>query len=77
MSKKVMELLDPRTGEMECKVCGAWHWANYRGGGKFYRGSWHCRFGCKLDEDKSETKPIHLSKDDANRLRELGRAQYI
>jgi hypothetical protein len=37
MTAKVMKLVDPYTLKMECKVCGAHHWANcrpnYRGGG--------------------------------------------
>jgi hypothetical protein len=50
---KVMKLIDPRTGEMECRVCGAHHWANIRpqSGGLYYRGSWQCVNGCKLDEN--------------------------
>jgi hypothetical protein len=41
---KVMKLIDPYTGEMECKVCGSTHFANIkpRSGGRFYRGSWQC-----------------------------------
>lgn len=52
MSGKVMRLIDPRTGEMECKVCGARHLANIRpgSGGQFYRGSWQCQNGCRLPE---------------------------
>jgi hypothetical protein len=49
MTKKVMKLLDARTGLMECKVCGERHCANLREKGKYYRGSWQCRHGCKLD----------------------------
>jgi len=30
MTKKVMKLMNEVTGEMECKVCGARHWANLR-----------------------------------------------
>ncbi len=50
MSKKVMRLVDPSSGKMECKVCGSVHWANLRSGGHFYRGSWQCSQGCKLQE---------------------------
>jgi hypothetical protein len=53
MSSKVMKLVDPYTGKMECRVCGSVHWANLRGGGKYYRGSWQCLYGCKLPERSS------------------------
>jgi hypothetical protein len=49
MTKKVMKLIDPSTGVMECKICGRRHIANLRGGGHYYRGSWQCLNGCKLD----------------------------
>ncbi|MCJ7444717.1 MAG: hypothetical protein MUO26_09350 [Methanotrichaceae archaeon] len=51
MTKKVMKLLDASTGLMECKVCGAQHSANIKpdSGGNYYRGSWQCQYGCKLD----------------------------
>jgi hypothetical protein len=47
-----MKLIDPYTGEMECKVCGSTHFANIkpRSGGRFYRGSWQCVYGCELPE---------------------------
>ncbi len=50
MTKKVMRLLDPFTGLMECKVCGTRYAASIRpgSGGKYYRGSWQCLNGCKL-----------------------------
>jgi len=32
MTKKVMKLVDPETGLMICKVCGARHWANLQSG---------------------------------------------
>jgi hypothetical protein len=52
MAKKVMRLVDPSTGMMECKVCGAVHIASIKpmSGGCFYRGSWQCQYGCKLPE---------------------------
>ncbi len=31
--KKVMKLVDPRTGEMVCKISGNVHWANLKPGG--------------------------------------------
>ncbi len=51
MSKKVMTLIDPYKGLMECKVCGAHHYASIKSGtnGNYYRGSWQCTNGCKLD----------------------------
>lgn len=49
MKKKVMKLVDPSTGEMVCKVCGAIHWASLRSGGKYYRSSWQCHNGCTLE----------------------------
>jgi hypothetical protein len=51
MTKKVMRLIDPNTGLMECKVCGRRHQANIRpdSNGNYYRGSWQCSNGCKLE----------------------------
>lgn len=51
MTKKVMELIDESTSLMQCKVCGAKHHAQIKSGskGKFYRGSWQCQNGCKLE----------------------------
>jgi len=55
MSKKVMRLIDPKTGRMECKVCGSEHYANIRpcSDGHYYRGSWQCQYGCKLEDLKA------------------------
>ena len=55
MTAKVMRLVNPNTGKMECRICGAEHWANVRpdSNGQFYRGSWQCRFGCKLEKTVS------------------------
>jgi hypothetical protein len=52
MSKKVMKLVNPSTGEMECKICGARHFANIRpgSGGHYYRGAWQCLNGCRLED---------------------------
>ena len=50
MTKKVMKIIDEKTGLMECKVCGARHSPMIAEGGKFKRGSWQCPNGCKLDE---------------------------
>jgi hypothetical protein len=49
MIKKAMKLVDPRTGEMECKVCGVTHWAQLKSSGRYYRGAWKCKNGCTLD----------------------------
>jgi hypothetical protein len=60
MSKKIMRLIDPSTGYMECKVCGDYHVADIkpRSGGHYYRGSWQCRHGCKLEQDGAKhTEP--------------------
>jgi hypothetical protein len=40
-----MMLINPSTGEMECRVCGCIHYANQRPGylgGGYYCGSWQC-----------------------------------
>ena len=47
---KVMRLVDPSTGEMRCKVCGAVHWACLASGGHYRRGSWQCNYDCRLPE---------------------------
>jgi len=49
MTKKVMKLIDSKTGEMKCKVCGYVYLANKKAGGHFKYGSWQCPKGCKLD----------------------------
>jgi len=53
MTKKVMKLLDATTGLMECTVCGHRHYAKIRpnSGGNYYRGSWQCANGCKLEDE--------------------------
>lgn len=55
MSRKVMKLIDPSTGLMQCRVCGSVHWANLRSGGHYCRGSWQCQNGCKPSE-RSQTQ---------------------
>lgn len=52
MSKKVMELIDPYSGLMRCKVCKSEHVASIKpmSNDKYYRGSWQCQFKCKLPE---------------------------
>jgi hypothetical protein len=56
MSKKVMRLLDPSTGLMECKICGRMHFANRGRGGYFLRGSWQCLNGCRLEDFELEAE---------------------
>ena len=63
MSKKVMKLIDPYTGEMQCKMCGATHFASLQSGymrrdgvTRYYRGSWQCQNGCKLPETTTRIK---------------------
>jgi hypothetical protein len=57
-TKRVMKLVDPTTGKMECKVCGSEHYAHRKPGGhgQFYRGSWQCFKGCKIDKDGNPIK---------------------
>jgi len=51
MTKKVMKLIDPYTGLMQCPVCGATHTSDRKHGGGFYRGCWQCPNGCKLPDE--------------------------
>ena len=53
---KVMDLIDPYTGRMRCKVCGQEHLASIKpmSNGHYYRGSWQCMHGCKLDQNKEK-----------------------
>jgi hypothetical protein len=55
-TKKIMKLLDPETGLMECSICGSRHCALIRpnSNGKYYRTAWKCQNGCKLDKDVKE-----------------------
>ena len=48
---KVMRLVDPSSGTMECRICGARHCANIRpdSNGRYYPGAWQCPEGCRLD----------------------------
>jgi hypothetical protein len=48
--RKVMKLIDPSTGLMECRVCGSCHVASLQSGleradgvTRYFRGSWQCR----------------------------------
>lgn len=51
MTWKAMKLIDPQTGEMQCRVCGHTHHGKLEPGtgGKFYRGTWQCPHGCKKE----------------------------
>ena len=51
--RKVMVSLDPSTGLMECKVCGARHFASLKGRGIYRRGSWQCQNGCQPETKES------------------------
>jgi len=57
MSTKVMKLVDRDRGIMECRVCGSRHTANIKpdSGGKYYRGSWQCSNGCKMEPTNLKT----------------------
>ncbi len=55
---KVMKLIDPHSGLMECKVCGATHIANLIGGGHYQRGSWQCLNGCELPKRTSKEPTV-------------------
>lgn len=55
--KKVIKLIDPSSGLMECKVCGATHFASLQPDKKrYYRGSWQCQNKCKIDETEAVIK---------------------
>lgn len=47
---RVMRLLNPDTGLMECRVCGRRHCARLKSAGLYVRGSWQCISGCKLSD---------------------------
>jgi len=50
MAEKLMKLINSRTGEMECRVCGATHYSQIKplAGEIFYHNDWECRNGCRL-----------------------------
>ncbi len=57
MSKKVMKLIDPSSGLMECKVCGAQKYASlisapFSSKSRWHRGSWQCLNGCTVEDLK-------------------------
>jgi len=51
-TSRTMKLLDVRSGLMECSICGNRHFANIKpgSGGRFYRGTWQCLKGCKINK---------------------------
>jgi hypothetical protein len=53
MSEKLMKLINARSGEMECRVCGATRFADIKplGGRHFYDRDWDCTNGCRILED--------------------------
>lgn len=58
--KKVMKLLDPSSGLMECRVCGKRHYAILQSGSerkdgitRYHRGAWQCLNGCKIQKEDS------------------------
>jgi hypothetical protein len=63
MTAKVMRLLDPHTGLMECQVCGLRHFASIKpdSGGQYYRGSWQCHHGCKLEDQTTSDGNEYLT----------------
>jgi len=53
MRGKVMVLIDPSNGTMECPVCGYRVQAMIKPGGGFYRGAWQCPDGCTYEQAKA------------------------
>jgi len=53
-TKKMMKLINPYTGLMQCKSCGSEHYASIKpvSNGQYYRGSWQCVNGCKPEDIK-------------------------
>jgi hypothetical protein len=58
MTQKVMKLISPYTGLMECRVCGARHFAMLKSGGHYYRGAWQCVHGCKRENEKQVAQAV-------------------
>ena len=64
MSQKVMKLIDPLTGLVECKVCGATKYISFvskpfSSKSRFPRGSWQCINECNLEPDLPGNKTYH------------------
>lgn len=47
---KMMRLVDPSSGEMQCNACGSVHFAARKTGGHYHRGAWQCLNGCTKDD---------------------------
>lgn len=57
MTSKVMKQLDKTSNVLTCQVCGATKHANQKpDSNRFYRGSYQCQNGCKLEDKKSNSK---------------------
>lgn len=52
MGEILMKLINARTGEMECRICGATNYSPTKplDGGLFYQRKWECRNGCHHEE---------------------------
>lgn len=55
-------------GRMVCRLCNSAHYASIRpmSGGKFYRGSWQCSYGCKPD-DLNDQKSKTIQNNNSNK----------
>ena len=59
MYRKAMKLINPHSGLMECRVCGARHFAMIVSGSRYARGSWQCQNGCKgAQRQRSEASGV-------------------
>lgn len=47
---KMVEILNERTLEFKCKICGRKWFPSILSGGRLARGSWQCPNGCKLED---------------------------
>jgi hypothetical protein len=62
MTKKVMKLIDPSTGEMKCKICGATKYAGmvdrpFARTNRWRPGSWQCVNKCNFEQKSSIVYP--------------------
>ncbi len=64
--RRVMLLVDRKTGLMKCRVCGQTHFADrVHGGKKFVKGSWRCGQGC-IRSDSQIPKLVHADSVEAD-----------
>ncbi len=56
--RKVMKLIDPTTGLMECTVCRETHYSKLTTIGHYKRGSWQCVNGCQPDIKEKTIKRL-------------------